>query len=171
MRADSAIDLAAAARISRRVDLREIRLVGISATCQTGPKQSGRLQPTYGHSCVPVKSEDGMLEVACSYHFKVHSAEKELAEASMTYHIFYKLVGDEPTEPSDIDHFARANGAYHSWPFVRETIFSLTSKMGFPPYTLPVLSFQARPKTAVTAANGTTKEPAAAATTQESNTT
>jgi hypothetical protein len=70
----------------------------------------------------------------------------DLAEASMTYHIVYELRGEEPTATSDVEHFARANGAYHSWPFVRETIFNLTAKMGFPPYTLPVLLFLPRHK-------------------------
>ena len=47
------------------------------------------------------------------------------------------------TSYGDLSQFAQANGAYHSWPFVRETIYGLTSRMGFPPYTLPVLSFVA----------------------------
>jgi hypothetical protein len=83
---------------------------------------------------------------AAIHTFKVSSADAELADANMTYRVVYKLLGEEPAEPSGIEHFARANGAYHTWPFVRETIYSLTARMGFPPYTLPVLSFLPRPK-------------------------
>lgn len=143
-----AIDLAAASRISRRVDLREIRLTDIHATCQPRASGSFPLIPTYDHTCVPTKVEGGIIEVSCTFRFKVRSsdADADVADASMTYQVIYRLLGDGPTEQSDIEHFARANGAYHTWPFVRETIYSLTSKMGFPPYTLPVLSFLPRPK-------------------------
>jgi hypothetical protein len=147
---DHAIDLAAASRISRRVDLREIRLTQIKATFQNEAMEGVvRLSPSFDHDCVPIKVGADFIEVACSYTFKVHSVDLEVATADMTYYILYKLLGDEPTEQSDVEHFARANGAYHSWPFVRETIYSLTAKMGFPPYTLPVLSFLPRPNPSV----------------------
>lgn len=140
------IDLAAASRISRRVDLSAIRLVEIHATSVFDTTARMPLTPTYDHDCVPTRVDAEVIEVLCKYKFKVRSSDTELAEANMTYQVTYKLIGDEPTAPSDVEHFARANGAYHTWPFVRETIFSLTSKLGFPPYTLPVLSFMPRPK-------------------------
>ena len=140
-----AIDLVAASRVSKRVDLKEIRLIEIRATYQSGGGTNLRLMPIYDQMCVPTKVEGDIIEVSCAYTFKVRSAETELADASLTYLVVYKLIGDEPAEPADVEHFARANGAYHTWPFVRETIYGLTAKMGFPPYTLPVLSFL-RPK-------------------------
>jgi len=135
------IDLAAASRISRRVSLQEIRLVEIRATSKPGSSGTSPLVPTYDYACVPIKVDSGVIEVACSYNFKVHAAEEEMADARITYHIIYTLIGEEPAAESDIEQFAHANGAYHSWPFVRESIYSLTGRMGFPPYTLPVLSF------------------------------
>ena len=153
---DQKIDLAAASRISRRVDLKEIRLTEIRATCEPHVSGSQPLQPTYDHNSMLMPAAvDGHIEVACSYSFKVRSAEIDLAEATMTYWITYKLLGDEPAELSDIEQFARVNGAYHSWPFVRETIFSLTGRMGFPPFTLPVLSFLPRQPTPPLTAEGT----------------
>lgn len=152
---DDAIDIVAASRISRRVEIVEMSLSEIRANRKIDVGTGRRLTPTYEYDCVPTKVGDGVIEVACSYSFKVHSSDQELAEANMTYHIIYKLLGDEPAAESDIKQFARANGAYHSWPFVRETIFSLTSKMGFPPYTLPVLSFLPKPKPSAPASHET----------------
>lgn len=159
---DNAIDLAAASRISSRVELLDIRLTEIRATCQPGVSEKHPLQPTYSQECMPAKVEGGFIEVVCSYNFKVRSSDLELAEAHMKYRIVYKLLGDQPTEPSDIEQFARANGAYHSWPFVRETIYNLTAKMGFPPYTLPVLSFLPRPKPSTSASPSESASPSLA---------
>lgn len=141
------LDLKAASRIARRVDLKSIHLLSIDASCDATSIEMRPLTPSFDHSCEPLKSgQAGIIEVACNYTFKVKASETNVADAKMTYRIIYTLNGDEPTEESDIRHFARANGAYHSWPFARETIFGLTSRMGFPPYTLPVLSFHPKPK-------------------------
>ena len=57
------------------------------------------------------------------------------------YRVLYGLKGDDPPDDNDLRHFADANGRYHTWPFVRETVVSLTGKMGYRPYVLPALSF------------------------------
>ena len=144
----SEVDIVAASRIARRVDLKKIHLTEIEATCVPGIGPKASLKPTYEYHCFPVKVDAGNIEISCTYKFHVSSQEKELANANMTYHLVYKLFGDDPTDESDVEHFAHANGTYHSWPFVRELIFGLTSRMGFPPYTLPVMSFlpRSRPK-------------------------
>lgn len=145
MPTDDTLDLAAASRVAKRVDIREIRLTDLQMNLR-GDASAAKLVPTYQHTCGEAKVEGDTIEVACSYTFQVRSAEEQdLASASLTYRLLYTLIGDEPPAQSDVEQFAKANGAYHSWPFVRETIFSLTSKMGFPPYTLPVLIYRSKP--------------------------
>ena len=145
-RITEAVDMVAVARVSRRIDLRAVRLAEIHATLKSDVALQDSLKPSFEHSCVPTKVENGEIEVACSYSFKVRSSNIKVAEANILYHLTYKLFGDDPADESDIEQFAHANGAYHSWPFVRETLNSLTSKMGLPPYNLPVLSFRPKPK-------------------------
>lgn len=145
MQTDDSIDLVAASRIAKRVDIREIRLTDLSMSMKAEASNISRLVPTHEHSCAAERVEGDTIEVSCAYTFKVRSNDVALAEASMTYRIVYTLIGDEAPERSDVDQFARANGAYHSWPFARQEIFSLTSKMGFPPYTLPVLVYKPKP--------------------------
>jgi hypothetical protein len=55
------------------------------------------------------------------------------------------LRGTEPLADEDVAQFALSNGTLHSWPFVRELLYALTSRIGYPPYTLGVVHF--RPKT------------------------
>ena len=154
----SEVDIVAASRIARRVDLQKIHLTEIKATCVPGAGSNAPLKPTYEYHCFPVKVDAGKIEIGLTYKFHVSSQEKELVNADMTYHLIYKLFGGEPTDESDLEHFAHANGTYHSWPFVREMIFGLTSRMGFPPYTLPVMSFLPRPKPKPEADRGTVED-------------
>lgn len=133
------VDLKAVARVSKRVHLKAIRLTEIRATRTS--QDSGPVESSLKQQCTPSTITDDLIEVACSYSFKFRSADSDVATATIVYHIDYTLIGEAPAEESDIEQFARANGAYHSWPFVREVIYGLTSKMGFNAYTLPVLSF------------------------------
>ncbi len=161
----SAIDLAAASRVSRRVELRSIHLSEIHGICHA-PARGKQLIPSYEQDCLPTKVEGDVIEVTCTYKFKVKSSDALLAEATLGYVVVYKVIGDEEPARDDVEHFARANGAYHTWPFVRESLFSLTSRMGYPPYTLPVLSFMPKPQEKVAADTSTSE-----ASSEESNST
>lgn len=137
-------DLAAAARIASRVEFRDIRLSEISAASPM--KGLGVLEPKIEHYCTP-RHEGAFLEVLCAYNIRVMSGNDEPLNADLKYLISYALLGDEPINQSDLEHFASANGTYHSWPFVRQLLFDLTARMGYPPYNLPVFKFfPKRPK-------------------------
>lgn len=138
-------DLLAAGRIASRVEFREIRLSEITAFGPT--KADGALEPQIEHHCRLTKHEDDLLEVLCSYELRVASGGNEILRADIKYLASYTLLGDDPVDPNDLDHFAFTNGTYHSWPFVRQLVFDLTARMGYPPYNLPVFKFfPKRPK-------------------------
>jgi hypothetical protein len=138
------LDLAAAARVAKRVELREIRLSEISASNLAA--HHGPLHPEVQHVCSPIVHESHLIEVLCSYDFLVKSEGDEIAKAQFKYLISYDVIGEAPVDEADLQHFAFANGTYHSWPFVRQLVFDLTSRMGYPPYTLPVFQFNPKPK-------------------------
>jgi hypothetical protein len=140
------VDMRAVARVASRVDLVEIRLVELSAERSDGP-EGGSLEPSLEHTHAPVRVQDGAIQIASVYEFKIASGQAAFGHARAVYHLFYQLDGHEPVAEEDLKQFASANGPYHSWPFVRELIFGMTARMGFPPFTLPVLSFAPpRPK-------------------------
>ena len=43
-------------------------------------------------------------------------------KADLNYLVSYTLLGSDPIDENDLSHFAFANGTYHSWPFVRQTL-------------------------------------------------
>lgn len=144
MEAPSSLDLVAAARVAKRVELREIRLSEISASNLTA--HHGPLYPEVQHACSPTVHDEHLIEVLCSYDFLVKSDGDEVARAQFKYLISYDVIGAGAVDEADLEHFAFANGTYHSWPFVRQLVFDLTARMGYPPYTLPVFQFNPKPK-------------------------
>ena len=160
------IDMRAVSRVARRVSLAEVRLVDLNLR-RTGQDDISKLSADVNRKCIPSKIDRGLIEVSCRYDFSAKASEKEVALISLAYNLKYEVdeAAGEPIEASDVEHFAYANGAYNSWPFARELFHSMTSRMGFPAFVLPVLSF-APPRplaaTAPPAAAATAPPPAAA---------
>jgi preprotein translocase subunit SecB len=151
------VDMSAVGRVARRVDLQSIRLTGLSVEAPVTASRGAALEPHFSRACKAMPLEKGMLEVACAYDFKIRSGDEQVAVINATYKLIYQLSGDEPVAESDAAQFANANGAYHSWPFLRELLFGLTARMGYPPFTLPVLLF-AQPKPAAKKAEPALKQ-------------
>ena len=142
--AERTVDFAAAGRVAKRVELKGIRVTDVSAKCD--PKIKGTLEPTLNFDCAVVGRESNALEIACDYRFTARAAEAQVAEAAIKYLLVYEVQGSEPLIEEDLAEFAVANGTLHSWPFVREFLYGLTSRMGYLPYTRPVFHFKAKPK-------------------------
>lgn len=141
--AETLVDFAAVGRVAARVELKGIRLTDVSAKCD--PKIKGALEPTVNLGCKIVGRENNALEISCDYRFTARAADAQVAEAAITYLLVYQVNGSEPLKEEDLAEFAVANGTLHSWPFVREFLYGLTSRMGYPPYMLPVFHFKPKP--------------------------
>jgi hypothetical protein len=137
--------MAAVARVSGRVNLKSIRLTELALNASRLAPPGSPLEPDFSRECVPLPSEKGSIIVSCSYGLIVRSGGDEVADIKAKYVILYGLAGEEPPAEEDVKHFASANGAYHSWPFLRELIFGLTARIGYTPFTLPVISFLPKP--------------------------
>jgi preprotein translocase subunit SecB len=137
------IDYAAVGRVSKRVELKNILLSEIVAKCNQNV--IGPLEAQIDSECSVHSKENQKLEILCNYKFAARAAESEIAHADIKYLVIYEMRGAEPVEDGDLAEFATANGTVHTWPFVREFIYGLTSRMGYPPYTLPVVHFVPKP--------------------------
>jgi hypothetical protein len=138
------IDFAAAGRVANRVELKDVRVVDVTAKCN--PKVRGTLEPTLNLDCRVANRESDTIEIACDYRFTAKIAESEVAEAVIKYILLYDVRGSEPIVDEDLAEFAVGNGTLNSWPFVREFLHTLTSRMGYPPYTLPLFHFKPKPQ-------------------------
>jgi len=135
----SIVDFAAVGRVSKFVELKDVRLVEVSAKCD--PKATGPLEAEFAHqSAIAGRGEDS-LEVTSDYSFIGKAAQVSVIEIKIKYLVVYEFKGRPVLEDGDVSQFAMANGTLHSWPFVRELLFGLTSRMGFPAFKLGVMHF------------------------------
>jgi preprotein translocase subunit SecB len=141
---ETTVDFVAVGRVARHIELKGVRITEMSAKCN--PKILGSLHPSVDLQCAVASRDGNVLEVACNYTFAVHSGEALAAQAAISYLLLYELSGTGPFADDDVLQFAQANGVLHSWPFVRELLYGLTSRMGYPPFTLPVMHFQPKPE-------------------------
>jgi preprotein translocase subunit SecB len=151
------VDFAAVSRVAKRVELKSVRLTEISATCD--PSVEGTLVPDVNLECKPGTLLPGTLEVICEYTFTARSNQVQAIASTIKYLLLYDISGGTAESPSedDVVEFARANGTLNSWPFVREILFGLTSRMGYPPFTLPLMHFIPKPANPEVAAEPDTK--------------
>jgi preprotein translocase subunit SecB len=134
--AERALNLVAAAKIARRVNLIDVRVDEISAKRLDDPTTEMEAELTDSYA---PKKTDSTLEILCNHHMKAVSAGDCVAEIQVSMRLVYGISGTEPVDDDDLPAFAAANGAYHSWPFVREMYYSLTSRLGLPPFVLEVM--------------------------------
>lgn len=153
---ENGVDLAAVTRVARNIDLREIRLIKVEASCSPSPPEP--LEPQISVETSSALVSESLLNVICVYDFSVSAGGKQAATAQIAYLMMYTVIG-EPIAEKDMEHFARANGVYHSWPFLRQFLFDLTSKMGFPPLTLPVFQVLASTRPQEEKLEGSVAEP------------
>jgi preprotein translocase subunit SecB len=139
MTTETGIDFAAVSRVARRIDLLDIRVVEVSAHCAPAPP--GPLVPEVTYDC-HAESVGNAVTVLLKYKFRAESSGTEVARVLVAYILVYEVLDEKSIAEPDLEQFARANGIYHSWPFFRQFLFDLTSKMGFPPFTLPVFRVQ-----------------------------
>jgi hypothetical protein len=138
------VDFAAAGRVAKRAEFKSIRVIEISAKCD--PKIAAPLEPTVNLECTVANQEASTLEIICNCHFAAYSTQAQVAEATVKYLIVYEIQGTDPLAPGDVSEFATSNGTLNGWPFLRELLHGLTSRMGYPAYVLPTFHFVPKPQ-------------------------
>jgi hypothetical protein len=138
--AQSTVDFAAVGRVSKYIELNDIRLTEVSAKFDP-VANIGPLASEFAHECTVAGHGKDFLDVACGYHFAGRTGQTQAIEILIKYLLSYTVNASEPLAEEDISQFAISNGTLHSWPFVREFLHELTSRMGVPPFKLGVMHF------------------------------
>lgn len=93
--------------------------------------------------CGKFISESRLL--VCGVRFFLGAAvgkgSEPVVEVFCEYSLTYALPDEIPCSDDDAAEFCALNGVYNAWPFFREHVQSLTSKMNVPPIILPLRRF------------------------------
>ncbi len=134
--AERVLDLAAAAKVARRVQLSDVYVAALSAKRHDHPESAITPQLT---DVYEVSRVEDKLQVLCRHHLQRATEDNRATEIDVSLHLIYDIIGTDPINENDLPAFADANGAYHSWPFVREIYNSMTLRLGLPAFVLPTL--------------------------------
>lgn len=136
------------AELSRRVEFDHLRFLSISARSSlplTVPSaEPHELTPLYRVECSAKASPKGRrLLVEIDWCFGLTDAPDQdpipvKVEIGLKLELAYSLTEDTKTPKEALLEFARVNGLFHAWPFIRAEVHSLLPKLGLPPFLLPV---------------------------------
>jgi hypothetical protein len=136
------IDLQLGAAVSDRVQILEVRLLETRAEQKTfDPDLLGRVV-TNVHVETHFDKANSRVEVYPRFMLVVQkeggSPEEVFVRVEARYAISYALESDEGLTRKNFDAFGHRNAVYNVWPYWREFVQSMTSRMALPPLTLPV---------------------------------
>ena len=130
-------NLQAAFKVARRAKLSDIFVTEITA--KRHGKLDGKLQPVLTDEYSIASQDESNLVILCRHNLEAASADTPIAEIRIDLNLVYDLAAGDPIDEAEVSAFANANGAYNSWPFVREMFNSLTLRLGLPAFVLPTL--------------------------------
>ncbi len=135
-------DMDRAMKVARRVDLRDIRL--LSGRVRQAERVAGKADKGRIDINVQTKStfdkRGKSATVRTRFRLKVfdESAAKQIADVSAEFSLVYALADCSDITSEDVRSFGQANGVFNAWPYWREWVQSSFSRMGLPPFVVPV---------------------------------
>lgn len=158
-----------AARVAACVDLRDVRLWGVQADLSTVPdEREFRLSYSFDAGLeVQHSKDDAILLVLGTYALgvravpppnesEVDAAEPDADEATEVASISFKLNAlfevervpeDQPFSDPELTAFGETTGQFALYPYAREFVASLTSRMGLPPLHMSVMRLHLESRT------------------------
>ena len=138
------LDMKAVARVAEKAILEEIILFDaqINRDPLGMPPKELTLEHNFSTKILPYEKDKTILSVLCNFRvaaFSRKSPDKIIMniEASFCTSYVLKPIGD--FDPDDIEHFSKINPIYNTWAYWREFVQSMTTRMGFPALTVPLL--------------------------------
>jgi len=137
--------------VARSVQLLDVVLrdAKVSAPEGSGETNAGEFELEQKYRAWPDPPADGRLQVTAQLFLKASAADAEgVMEARLEIEAAFRLAYGLPADaeyPADaIRHFAEVNGVFNVWPYWRELVQSLSTRVGLPAIVLPVFRPQVR---------------------------
>jgi hypothetical protein len=155
------ISLASAVKVADRVNLQSVKL--LACNCKQNPKcPSGRRDIDIAWtSRFEVDKKKNLIGVLIRFVLNAFGEEVErkrknsLLNIEATFSLLYSINSVEDLDDVALRSFAKLNGTYNAWPYWREFVQSITSRMELPTLTVPVFRIAPAPSKAATNKNTT----------------
>jgi preprotein translocase subunit SecB len=127
-------------RVISAVEIEEVRLVAASATVRVRLPRQGA-QTHIETSARVGEYQGGTLVVFPTIEVRVQGAKSTAPSAvqvKATFEVRYGLPKGFSVSRDELEAFAQTNAIFNVWPYWREFVQSVFTRMGLPPLTLPV---------------------------------
>jgi hypothetical protein len=136
------LDMEAVSRVAQKAGLQEICLIEAKVSRDLQVMSPETL--TLRHKCSTkiLSVEKDVLPILCNFGvaaFSGKSPDKIVMSIEASFCTYYVLKPIEEFNPADIEHFAKINPIYNAWAYWREFVQNMTTRMGFPALTVPLL--------------------------------
>ena len=144
--------LSRAARVARQVSLLDVYWDDIQAKARTpfASAPEGPWKLDYKDRLGSVeRTDDNKLAVIVRFVLtgSEPKSEQELLRISQVIRIRYEVLEDEEISEQDLRDFAKVNALYNAWPYAREVVQQMSTRLDYPPIVMPLLVIQPEPPT------------------------
>lgn len=141
----SNIDMTAVSKIRQYLNLKKIYLLEaiIESDLTTRSPKGAKLDHKYGSEII--SEENNNVNVKCN--FLIVARRKEVPDINLlkieaSFALEYYYEDNLKLKHQDVVNFAKIYPLYMAWPYWRELVQNLTSRMGFPALTISLLKIE-----------------------------
>lgn len=144
-------ELRKAAIVARTYALHEVSLAQLSAkrTAPYGRDPTLRMQlSTSAEASHKIAADESGVSVFVEFAVSASIAASSEPQVMVTgtFALEYARASKEANlDPSNVDAFAKINGPYNAWPYIREVVAAAFGRMGYPRLTLEPLIVNPKP--------------------------
>ncbi|HYN08046.1 MAG TPA: hypothetical protein VES67_11700 [Vicinamibacterales bacterium] len=131
------------AAVVPRVEIRDIRLVGLSASLKSAPAPKSQTSVDLDHEVASERAQDGVLFIArVRFKLSASGTGEEAAEfmnLKAAFQLLYSVEGPDSVEDDQLIAFGEINAVHTAWPYFRELVQNISGRMALVPMTVPLL--------------------------------
>jgi len=140
MRSNEDFDIKKYNNLVKNIDLLDIKLRSVNCKNDDAifdDKVFQKLNIKVNGNVETVSKSDGTINYKKKFSLKAKFGNKIILNINAVYDVIYLLEIEASEEY--LKYFGERNVPINVWPFFRELCYSITSRMGIPPLTLPVI--------------------------------
>lgn len=131
-----------AIKVSERVQIKDVALLGSSSRWRGFGSKIGNNFATTFNAQGDLSSDKTKLFAIINFAIEMQNEDnKPIADITADFLVAYSINNTRGLKKEHYDAFATYNGIYNAWPYWREFVQSITSKMQMPTLTIPVYRF------------------------------
>ncbi len=123
------------------VALEQVALLSCNSSSELDPRQLPSQAPrlSLSQNCTGLLEANNRIQIRACAHLLGHINAEQVLSIQATYGVYYSLPPHLKPTQQDVDEFARRNGMFNAWPYLRELLGNLSGKMGLPLPPLPLM--------------------------------